>query len=265
MILIIGATGMLGQALLKQAGLRNINILGTSRQPSAAVSFTVDLTDLPAVDRLLSNLQPSHIINCAAITNSAECEAHPEVAFNLHSHAVQWLVQSCDQHKAKLIQISTDQVGEDNAYAMSKAEGEKFALINPNNLVIRTNVTGLRRWTEPTFFEWAYDAIKEERELTLFTNAFCQTIDSTSLADAIFDLIECNGLLEIGSSEIFSKSTFLHVLANRMGIGLPSYTETPTPAYRRLLDVRKAEILLGHKLPTLLEVINALLASVPNR
>ena len=278
-LLVIGATGMLGQAILAEAAARGQTVIGVAR---CGADRSCDLTDAPALADLFAATRPTAVINCAALTDLARCEADPAAAFAVNARAVALLAECCRDHSARLVQISTDhfftgdgRAAHDEAsaphlvndYARSKFAGEAFALALPGALVLRTNITGLRGWEgKATFAEWLMGAIERGEPLTLFDDYFTSTLDSNSFARSCFALLEAGaaGLLNLASSDIASKLEFATALAARMGRPLTQARAgsvrglAPRRAESAGLDVRKAETLLGYRLPGLEEVVDAL-------
>jgi len=278
-LLVLGSTGMLGQAFMAEAALRGESVIGVARQ---GADRSCDLTDARALEELFTATSPTLIVNCAALTDLARCETDPDAAFAVNARAVALLAEKCRLHEARLVHVSTDHffTGDGravhdeaavprliNEYARSKFAGEAFALSLPGALVLRTNVTGLRGWeAKPTFAEWLMSAIERDEPLTLFDDYFTSTLDSHSFARACFALLDqgASGLWNLASSQVASKLEFATALASRMGRNLAHAQAgsvrglTPRRAESAGLDVRKAEALLGRRLPALEEIVDAL-------
>ena len=268
--LILGATGLFGQAAMREAERRGIDALGAARSNA---DIDLDMADREAVWTTLNELKPSLVLNSAALIEIGACEANPELAHQINAEAVDALASASESLDVPFVQVSTDhywtgdgarQHDEDapvtlvNEYAKSKYAGELAALKYPGSLVVRTNVTGFRGWTDrPTFAEWCMDVIEEDRPVTLFTDFYTSTIDAGGLAVAVFDLVErgATGLFHVGSSEVTSKSEFITGLAKVAGRPLTLAREgsvaglIPRRAESLGLDVDKAERLLGYQLP----------------
>ncbi len=278
-LLVLGATGMLGQAMLAEAATRGQRAIGAARR---GTDITCDLADASALEALFAAAEPAIVVNCAALTDLARCEADPAAAFAVNARPLALLAECCRAHSARLIQVSTDhfftgdgRTAHDEAapprlvndYASSKFAGEAFALSLPDALVLRTNITGLRGWADrPTFAEWLMSAIERDEALTLFDDYFTSTLDSRSFARACFDLLQgrASGLLNLASSQIASKLEFALALAARMDRKLSRAQAGsvrglfPRRAESAGLDVRRAETILGRRLPDLSEVVDAL-------
>ncbi|AKK02042.1 dTDP-4-dehydrorhamnose reductase [Corynebacterium epidermidicanis] len=142
-VLITGANGQLGRALMTLLGTR---ALGLGRHE-------LDITSSDAVAALpWSSL--SAVINCAAYTAVDCAEAEVEQAWAVNATGPALLARACAAHDVPLVHISTDYVfsglvaehAEDepvaplNVYGASKAAGELAVLAAcPNAYVVRTS------------------------------------------------------------------------------------------------------------------------------
>jgi dTDP-4-dehydrorhamnose reductase len=280
-ILIIGATGLLGQALTRRAGERGWDVNGAARR---GANHVLDVLDDAAVDRLIDNVRPDVVVNCAALVDLALCERDPEAALRLNGRAPGVIAAASARLGAYFVQISTDhfysgdgraQHSENapvvllNAYARSKFAGEESARkADPRCLIIRTNIVGFRGWAhQPTFAEWACNAIHSRAPMTLYDDYFTSSIEVGQFADAFFDILATrpDGVLNLASQEVASKKEFVVALAGALGVGLGDVATASVkslhgaPRAESLgLDVASAEALLGRPLPDLGEVIEAL-------
>jgi dTDP-4-dehydrorhamnose reductase len=107
--------------------------------------------------------------------------------------------------------------------------------------------------------------------VTGFSDFFTSTIDADALAAAIFDLLARNatGLLNVAARESVDKAAFLRTLAEALNVPMTrvcngSVQSLSTPRAGALgLDVRRAEEILGYRLPDLATVVAALVRSRP--
>lgn len=286
-ILLVGATGMLGQALLPLAKSTGWEVFGLARQEA---DYCVDIEDVLALWRCLDELQPGVIINAAAITDLNRCESNPGLAYLVNARPVSVFAEYSRQHAAKLVQISTDHFfsGDGDAlhdelarvlllneYACSKYCAEAFALTAPGSLVVRTNIVGLRGWAgKPTFVEWLLEAFREHQKVTLFDDYFTSSIDVGSFSDALLALISLplSGVVNLAAHGSFSKLDFALALANRLGFDDLSFVKDsvrslsgPARAQSLGLNVTKAEKMLGRKLPSLNEVVSVLAQTIQGK
>lgn len=132
-IMVTGAAGQLGRAVLRTLKARGVNCLGAARPD-------FDLTDGAAVMRAVQEYQPDAIIHCAAYTAVDRAESDPDACMAVGGMGTLHLVRAALSVGAKLMYISTDYVfpgcGSDphetnaplqplNVYGLSKLQGEE--------------------------------------------------------------------------------------------------------------------------------------------
>jgi dTDP-4-dehydrorhamnose reductase len=283
-VLVIGATGMVGQAVSKAASAREHDVTGAAR---SGAGETLDILDDAAVVALFERLRPDVAVNCAAIVSHEGCERDPAVACLVNGRAVAVIAEAAARAGTRLVHVSTDQYwigdgrakhAEDapvrlvNEYARSKYAGEGFARAYANTLTVRTNVTGFRGLDgRPTFVEWVIGALRAGEDMTLFDDFFTSTLDATALAEAILDLVDGGqtGLLNVASSQVSSKQEFIEAMARELGVRDREFATAsvrgidPPRAESLGLDVSAAERALGRPLPDLKETVAALVAGAP--
>jgi dTDP-4-dehydrorhamnose reductase len=280
-VLILGATGLLGQACVRQARAIGADVVGAARSGS---ELDMDVTRPGSLDNALDAAAPDLVVNCAGLTDLDLCERDPGLAYAVNARPAGILAALGDSRGFRFVHISTDHFfvaggrtahKEDspvtlvNEYARTKYCGERLALLSPQALVIRTSMLGFRRRGAATLAEWAIAAIERDEPMTLFADAFTSSIDTDSLAAAIFDLDQRGavGLVNVGSSAVYSKAEFVRRLADAMGKRLSHATTgsaaglRPRRADSLGLDVTRAEAILERPLPGLNKVVESLLRS----
>ena len=191
--LVIGASGMAGQAFMKRLRADNYNAIGLSRN-GPDIKINAIENEKSFREKIIS-LKPNLIVNCAGIVSLPYCEKNPKEAERVNGNLPGLIAECCYEADSKFIQISTDHFynndknlahsEEDpivilNTYAETKRLGEIKALSNPKALIVRTNITGFRgEKSRPTFIEWLITSIKERTPLELFTDFYTSTIDTT--------------------------------------------------------------------------------------
>jgi dTDP-4-dehydrorhamnose reductase len=113
-ILITGANGLLGQKLteLLDDDLA-VDLIATARGnlilPLKRGTFLpLDITDLSAVEKVLSQAKPDVVINTAAMTQVDQCETDRDACWKNNVTAVENLAVACTKKGIRLIHISTD-------------------------------------------------------------------------------------------------------------------------------------------------------------
>ncbi len=147
-ILITGAHGQLGneiQNVLQPDG--EFKLFSTDVE-------TLDITDLQAIDKFITDNAIDIVVNCAAYTAVDKAEEDTELCHKLNSLAVENIANAAKNNNAKVIHISTDYVFDgtnympyietdipnpNSVYGSSKLKGEiKLMEILPSSIIIRT-------------------------------------------------------------------------------------------------------------------------------
>lgn len=155
-ILVTGANGQLGNEMRIIAKDSRDNYIFTDvNQVEGLKTIYLDITDLEAVRRMVSEHQVEAIVNCAAYTNVDAAEANEALAEKLNAEAPENLAKAMKEVDGLLIQISTDYVfGKEpynvpckeeqqgtptGVYGMSKLHGEqRIMAVGCHHVIIRT-------------------------------------------------------------------------------------------------------------------------------
>jgi dTDP-4-dehydrorhamnose reductase len=239
-ILITGSNGFLGSNLVhyfsQQPGYL---VFSTSQRvsvvPELCNFYQGSLLDKKFVSHLFSSIKPDIVINTVSLVNVDQCEEQPALAHKITVHTAQNIAQSAKEQGCRLLYISTDHLfdgkksmytEEDtpapvNEYGKTKLLAEQKTIqAAPDSTIIRTNFFG---WSPkghaPTFGEWLYNNLKEQKPTTLFTDYYFTPIEVTYLAEAIQTVAESNfsGIINIAGSERCSKYEFGMMLAEIAG------------------------------------------------
>ncbi len=205
-ILVLGAGGRLGAALVREWGGPARGVEGLDRQ-------ALDFSDLEAVRRTVSEREFDVVANCAALTDVDRCEREPELGFLVNSRAVSVLAAVCAAKGARLLHVSTDYVfdgekrepyvEEDEArpvseYGRSKLAGEEAVLAaSGQNLVVRVSwVFGPDR---PSFVDGILRKAREGGELSAVADKFAAPTYTLDAARGMRALIEggASGLVHL--------------------------------------------------------------------
>src|ERR1700691_3111944 len=104
-LLVLGSTGLLGQAFMAEARARELPCTGVARSGS---DHDIDLTDASALEALAAELRPASIVNCAAVTSLDLCEARPALAFAVNARLPAMLAKLSSELGARLVHVSSD-------------------------------------------------------------------------------------------------------------------------------------------------------------
>ena len=205
--MITGSNGQLGNELQTIIKSGKSEIGAISEKYKDAVIFavdidTLDITDMAATDKFISENKPDLIINCAAMTNVDGCETMREVAFKVNALGVRNLAVAASKIGAKFIHVSTDYVFAGNGtkpyvewdkidpqsvYGASKALGEKYALsFNKKTFVVRTS--WLYGYIGKNFVKTVRRVIKERGSITVVNDQRGNPTNANDLAHHLLKL-----------------------------------------------------------------------------
>jgi dTDP-4-dehydrorhamnose reductase len=121
-IMITGATGMLGRALVDTLK-PHFNVISTGFKRATSDVYKLDLNDKLAISAFLDIHQPNVLIHAAAQRKPDVCEQSPEQTFALNVQVTQFIAEECQLRDIRLIFISTDYVfdGTQSPYIESSA------------------------------------------------------------------------------------------------------------------------------------------------
>jgi dTDP-4-dehydrorhamnose reductase len=195
-IALIGANGMLAR-MVQQRAPQGLELYGYDLPD-------FDLTDRSLVTRVLAELKPRIIINCAAFTAVDDCEVQEALATSVNADGVAILADIAHDLDATLVHISTDYVfpgtqsrlyseedptGPVSAYGRSKLKGEQaiFESSLEKYFIIRTS--WLYGPDGPNFVETILRLAGEREELRIVSDQIGSPTFAGDLSDAIFKLL----------------------------------------------------------------------------
>jgi dTDP-4-dehydrorhamnose reductase len=144
-VLITGARGMLGTALMSSAPA-GVRVSGFDIADG-------DLTTQAGAEAVIAAHSGDVVIHCAAMTDVDGCTREPEKAMLVNGTATANVAKACRESGKRLLYISTDYVFAGdlgrayvetdeprplNAYGESKLAGERAAAELPDHLIVRT-------------------------------------------------------------------------------------------------------------------------------
>ena len=242
-ILVTGAFGQLGTALIKVLCKKH-NVISTGKDiPNSAHGFKLDILNKLQLKEILSAIQPDVIINLASLTNVDYCEQEPLLAREINIAGVQNI---CDAFSGKIIQLSTDFVfdGKDgpyheddpispiSVYGKTKSDAEKLLLDkNPNHLVIRGNVLYSENYnSKSNFLGWVVNSLKNGMKIKVVNDQFNNPTWTKSMADIIKLCIsnDTTGILHWADADYLSRYEFSKKIASKLGLEISLIKEVKT-------------------------------------
>lgn len=145
-ILVFGATGMLGKALIHRWNEDEVLGLGSAQ---------ADIRNPQQIEEVVSQAAPDWIVLSAAYTDVDGCELNPTLASTVNTQGAVNVAKAAGKLHSRLLFLSTDYVFDGNhatpyettdprtpisAYGKSKAEAEERILgILPDSCIVRTS------------------------------------------------------------------------------------------------------------------------------
>lgn len=234
-ILILGVTGMLGNAMFRfMANKAGIGVYGTMRDSNAYAHFPQDLAkqiiapiDVENYDSLIKTfaaIQPSIVINCIGLVKQSEDSNNPLHAIPINALLPHRLARLCQIINARLIHISTDCVfsgskgnytendfaDANDLYGRSKFLGE---VDYPNTITLRTSIIGHELGRQRSLIGWF---LEQQSSVKGFTRVIFSGLTTMELAKIVYNIVIPNpnltGLYHVAAKPI-NKFDLLHLVA----------------------------------------------------
>jgi dTDP-4-dehydrorhamnose reductase len=238
-ILILGASGMLGNAALRLfSGDENFHAFGTIRSTHSLTLFpeeiraqlflTTDVENLDGMLRLFDQLKPEVVINCIGLVKQLSEADDPLAAIPINSILPHRLARICAVAGARLIHMSTDCVfsgskggyresdfaDAKDLYGRSKFLGE---VDYPNAITLRTSIIGHELRGHRSLIGWF---LAQEGKVKGFKRAVFSGLPTVELARVIRDHVipdvALRGLYHV-SAEPINKFDLLTLVAKAYG------------------------------------------------
>jgi dTDP-4-dehydrorhamnose reductase len=278
MLVVTGASGLLGASVMRSAidaGEETVGICRrhVARDPAMRI-VSLDLTDVPATRKLLSDLRPEAIVHCAAATDVDWCEDNPKLAEAINVQASAVLAETAASLKARFVYVSTDAVFDGhnggyaetdnpaplNVYARTKLAGEReTAQRHPSSTIVRVNIYGWNAQNKQSLAEWILNRLESGKEVPGFVDVFFTPILVNDLVAVLIAMLqqELTGLYHVVGSERISKYEFARRVATTFGFDPARVTSCQVQDMklkaRRPLDIslnsEKIKIALGRLMP----------------
>ncbi|MGF6393895.1 dTDP-4-dehydrorhamnose reductase family protein [Pseudomonas plecoglossicida] len=270
-VLILGASGMLGSAVLDVFSRdQTLETFGTLRGASSLRYFPqslhshlltgVDILDADSLVRTLGKVRPDVVINCVGLIKQLADANDPLIAIPLNTLFPHKLSHLCALSETRLIHISTDCVfsGQkgmyretDNSdctdlYGKSKYLGEIHDL--PHAITLRTSIIGHELNSKVSLIDWF---LSQGDAATGYTKAIFSGLPTAELAFIIKDWVlpkpELSGLYHVAAAPI-SKFDLLKLTASVYGKKCDIAADESV-VINRSLDASRFTAATGYKSP----------------
>lgn len=230
-VLITGANGLLGQALVRVLGRHpdyDVLATGLQEQPrfrgGSCGYMALDVNRHDDVKRVFQDFSPDVVVNCAAMTEVDRCETDRQACWRLNVDAVDLLARQCLSSGSRLVQVSTDFVFDGTAgpyrepdrplpvnfYGKSKLAAENAARgagIDHWAIVRTALVFGTgERLSRSNIVLWIVDELSRGRSLRMVTDQLRTPTWAPDLARGIERIVRFGktGIYHVSGREMLS-------------------------------------------------------------
>ena len=239
-ILVIGVTGMLGNAMFRTFLNSNFghDVVGTARSTTALDWFDgatseqiitgVDVENHDSLVRIFAKVRPQIVINCVGLVKQLAEANNPLLAVPLNTLLPHRLAALCSLVGARLIHISTDCVfsgdkgnylesdfaDAQDLYGRSKLLGE---VDYPHAITLRTSIIGHELSGNHSLIGWF---LSQENKVKGFTRAIFSGLPTMELGRVVHDFVlphpDLHGLYHVAAKPI-DKHNLLKLVAEIYG------------------------------------------------
>jgi len=275
-VLVIGASGMIGSTVLRVLSEKSDwAVFGTVRDESVKRFFTtsigerlragVDVEHQDALVRILDQIRPDVVVNCAGLTKHKPEAKDPLVSIPINTLMPHRLAGLCKLLGARLIHISTDCVfsGEKggyvendfadarDVYGKSKALGEVHY---PHTITLRTSTIGHELLSKYGLLDWF---LSQDGWCKGYTRAVFSGLPTVVFAQVVRDVViphtELSGLYHVAAKPI-AKFDLLKLIADVYGKTIDIVPDDKL-VIDRSLDARRFQLATGYTAPEWPELI----------
>lgn len=234
--LVVGASGLVGGAVVRELRAHGHHVVGASRTPRELATVALDLASPSDIARGLDEARPDVVIVASAWPHVDGCEADPARSRRENVETVTNLVLALAGTETRIVFYSTDHVfdgekGEPyvegdavhppSVYARDKRAVEQLLTWRGRNLVLRTGWVFGPESRRKNFVYRVIDAAARGEPLKLpRAQAGCPT-DAAWLAEVTRRLVEdeVDGVVHAAGSECFTKAEWARTIADALAVG----------------------------------------------
>ena len=238
-VLVLGATGMLGNAMFRVLSASSIvEVYGTARNVSSKQYFSdiysrqllvgVDVENHDSLIKAFATIQPDVVVNCVGLVKQLADANDPLQAVPLNTLLPHRLAALCQVTRSRLIHISTDCVFSGikgnyfesdfpdayDLYGRSKLLGE---VDYPHAITLRTSIIGHELSGSRSLMGWF---LAQQGTVKGFTRAIFSGLPTVELSRVVCDFVlphpELHGLYHVAAKPI-NKFDLLKLVAKTYG------------------------------------------------
>lgn len=229
-VLVTGSNGLLGQKLSDlYHDIKEVDLLATGPGPNRhplgdAITYrSLDIRNRAEVLAMFREFKPHAVIHTAAMTNVDQCELEKEACWDLNVHAVDYLIEACNEVGAQLIHLSTDFIfdGENGPYkeddeanpisyyGVSKLKGEQIIIEKCKSWAIARTVLVfgiVKDMSRSNIVLWAKGALESGKDINVVTDQFRSPTLAEDLAMGcrLIEQQQAQGVFNISGKDFMS-------------------------------------------------------------
>lgn len=236
-LLIVGASGTIGQAFARACEQRGLPYYGLTRED-------IDILDPLSIETALEEANPWAVVNATGYTDVDAAQADPQSCFAVNTEAATHLANACARSGIPLICFSSDQVFDGcnqrpyretdapaplSVYGRSKAEMEKRVLAaHPGALVTRSGAC-FGPHDSSNFVTQALRALSRGEEFAAASDVSISPTYAPDLAGAALDLLidGASGIWHLSNGVSTSWAELARSAATRYGLDTSKIRDVP--------------------------------------
>ena len=278
-VLVLGASGMLGNAVLRLfaqspdyqtsgsvRSSRSLRLLPSDLHPNVITG--VDVENIDSLTRLFANVHPDVVINCIGLVKQLAEADDPLTAIPINALLPHRLARLCEVARARLVHMSTDCVfsgskgmymeadasDAKDLYGRSKYLGE---VDYPNAITLRTSIIGHELDGARSLVGWF---LAQEGSVKGFKRAIFSGLPTVEIARIIRDFViphpELHGTYHV-SAEPINKYDLLQLVAQVYGKTIEIIPDDKF-TIDRSLDSSRFRELTGYSPPNWTELVQVM-------
>src|SRR3972149_4255626 len=249
-VLVIGASGLVGRALMRVLKTSQTDAVGTCARCPGAGLEALDITSLTQVRACVERHRPATIFLAAALTHVDYCEDHPDEAFAINVDGPRAVAEAARSLDAQLVFYSTEYVFDGKAgpydeedppsplsvYGRSKLAAERAICdIVENALILRTTV--LFGWdsNSTNFAMQVYRKVRAREQMTIPMDQFGNPTLAEYLAEMSLALAQLGvrGIVNVVGKDLVARSEFARALVKLYGGSPDLVVPVPTESLKQ--------------------------------
>lgn len=238
-VLIFGPFGKVGEAVFQDLVFNtNWTVYAMSRYSEEKKQYWTrrhcdfDIFNFKELKKIIINLRPDVIINCAAFTNVDLCEEQKAECWKLNVDFVEALARGASIANSHLIHFSTDYIFDGlngpypenalpnpiNFYGKSKLASENaIKSLDCRSTIIRTNfLFGFSSVGKKTFVDSVIDNLSKGNEIKVVNALFSYPLITTDIAIGVRKIIKNSylGIINFAGNDYVSRFELAKVIAS---------------------------------------------------